>query len=233
MALVELQGPFDEDKQHPMGPRQLERSRRACGLWRSGLKPHQIMHGVVRKRKRNVLRSLPCTSAPATTKLQRLPASARHRPALGPSGNLAGTAWWRTVQYLDEGLLQNRVASGGFWCPVHLCQGWRALIERRSAMPGAGGGAIRAKNECAGDPGIIAPALNEASQAGVQHDLLIRALWFAAARGAVSSDTSGVQSYHRPLSLEHSRLFLLFANNGEPEIFFRSADWMPANLDRA
>ena len=31
--------------------------------------------------------------------------------------------------------------------------------------------------------------------------------------------------------LEHSRLFW-YANGGQPEMFFGSADWMPRNLDR-
>jgi polyphosphate kinase len=79
------------------------------------------------------------------------------------------------------------------------------------------------------DPGII-EALYEASQAGVDIDLIIRGVC------CLRPGVPGVSDRIRVISiigrfLEHSRLFY-FANGGDNEYFIGSADWMPRNLDR-
>ena len=78
------------------------------------------------------------------------------------------------------------------------------------------------------DP-IMVQKLYEASQAGVDIDLLVRG------NCSLMTDISGVSDHIRIRGiidryLEHARIFI-FANGGEEKIFIGSADWMPRNLD--
>ena len=70
--------------------------------------------------------------------------------------------------------------------------------------------------------------LYEASRAGVQVDLLIRSICSLAPGVAGQSENIKV---HRIVDryLEHARVFV-FYNNGEPDYFMGSADWMNRNL---
>jgi polyphosphate kinase len=79
------------------------------------------------------------------------------------------------------------------------------------------------------DPDLI-EALYQASQAGVEIDLIIRGIC------CLRPGVSGVSDRIRVISivgrfLEHSRVFY-FANSGDEEYYFGSADWMPRNFDR-
>ena len=79
------------------------------------------------------------------------------------------------------------------------------------------------------DKEIIA-ALYEASAAGVKIDLIIRGIC------CLRTGIPGISEQIRVRSivgnfLEHSRIFY-FYNDGQPEFYMGSADWMPRNLDR-
>jgi polyphosphate kinase len=90
-------------------------------------------------------------------------------------------------------------------------------------------GRIIAKMNALIDPDII-KVLYEASQAGVQIDLIIRGMC------CLRPSIPGVSENIRVISivgryLEHARIFY-FHNAGQEEIYIGSADWMQRNLDR-
>ena len=102
------------------------------------------------------------------------------------------------------------------------------LIRRETEHAKAGKpAAIVAKMNAMLDRGCV-EALYEASQAGVEVDLIIRGMC------SLRPGVPGLSEHIRVRSivgrfLEHSRIFS-FANGGEPEVYCGSADWMPRNL---
>jgi polyphosphate kinase len=79
------------------------------------------------------------------------------------------------------------------------------------------------------DPDVIR-ALYEAAQAGVKIDLIVRGVCVLRPGVKGVSDNISVRSIVGRL-LEHSRVFY-FHNDGEPQVFLSSADWMERNLYR-
>jgi polyphosphate kinase len=114
--------------------------------------------------------------------------------------------------------------------PANLRERVLELIGRETAHARAGnGGRIIAKMNALVDAQIIG-ALYEASQAGVEIDLIIRGIC------CLRPGMPGLSEHIRVRSiigrfLEHSRV-LAFGNAGQPEYYIGSADWMPRNLDR-
>jgi len=114
--------------------------------------------------------------------------------------------------------------------PVNMRDRMTSLIRReiehcKTGKPGR----IVAKMNSLVDPRMIA-ALYEASQAGVEIDLIIRGMC------CLRPGLEGVSDTIRVISiigryLEHSRIFH-FHNDGADEIYIGSADWMTRNLDR-
>jgi polyphosphate kinase len=114
--------------------------------------------------------------------------------------------------------------------PVNMRDRMIALIGREAEHCRKGkSGRIVAKMNALVDPQII-ETLYEASQAGVQIDLIVRGIC------CLRPGVKGVSENIRVISiigrfLEHSRIFY-FQNDGEEEVYIGSADWMTRNLSR-
>jgi polyphosphate kinase len=114
--------------------------------------------------------------------------------------------------------------------PVNLRDRMIAMIHREIEHCQKGGtGRIVAKMNALVDPPVIR-SLYEASQAGVEIDLIIRGI--CCLRPGVKDISENI----RIISiigrfLEHSRIFY-FHNGGQEEVYIGSADWMTRNLSR-
>jgi polyphosphate kinase len=112
--------------------------------------------------------------------------------------------------------------------PLTMAESFLRLIRRETEHARAGRPAhIVAKMNALLEPSVI-EALYDASNAGVEVDLIVRGLCI------LRPGVHGLSSRIRVRSivgrfLEHSRIFH-FANGGDDEIYLGSADWMPRNL---
>jgi polyphosphate kinase len=114
--------------------------------------------------------------------------------------------------------------------PINLRDRMKQMIERETENARAGKRArIVAKLNRLADAEIV-NKLYEASQAGVEIDLIIRGICTLRPGVPGLSDNIRVRSIVGRL-LEHSRVYH-FENGGDPEVYVGSSDWMPRNLDR-
>ena len=114
--------------------------------------------------------------------------------------------------------------------PRNMRQRFTAMVDREAENARAGKPArIIAKMNALVDSDII-QHLYDASQAGVDIDLIVRGICCLRPGIPKISDRIKVTSIVGRF-LEHSRIYY-FANNGDEEIYFGSADWMPRNFDR-
>ncbi|MGB0083306.1 MAG: polyphosphate kinase 1, partial [Terracidiphilus sp.] len=112
--------------------------------------------------------------------------------------------------------------------PLTMAESFLRLIRREQEHAQAGRPAhIVAKMNALLEPSII-QALYQASQSGVEIDLIIRGLSILRPGVKGLSERIRVRSIVGRF-LEHSRIFH-FANGGDAEIYLGSADWMPRNL---
>ena len=114
--------------------------------------------------------------------------------------------------------------------PFTLHAGLLARIAREARLARAGkGGHVIAKMNALNEAGVIR-ALYEASQAGARIDLVVRGACCLRPGVPGLSDNIRVRSVVGRF-LEHSRVYW-FGNDGNPETFCSSADWMERNLLR-
>lgn len=114
--------------------------------------------------------------------------------------------------------------------PLWLKDKFISLIDREKNNARKGKKAqIIAKLNSICDKDII-EALYEASSAGFSIDLIVRGICCLKVGISGVSDNIRVRSIVGTF-LEHSRIFY-FYNDGKPEYYLGSADWMPRNLER-
>ena len=224
MALVELKARFDEDN-NIQWARQLERSGVHVVYGVLGLKTHTKIVLVVRREQDQVRSYVHIGTGNYNSKTSNLYTDLgllSSRPELGQ--DLAELFNYLTGFSRQQSFRKLLVA------PVTLRKGMKALIRREIDHAEEGRpGLIRAKMNSLVDPEIIS-LLYRASQTGITVDLIIRGMCSLIPGKKGLSDNIRVISIIGQF-LEHSRIFW-FSNDGTPEVYIGSADWMTRNLDR-
>ncbi len=223
-ALVELKARFDEENNINWA-RELEKSGVHVVYGLVGLKTHTKVVLVVRQEKDCIRRYVHIGTGnynPKTAKLYTDLGLLSCREDLG--ADLTDLFNYLTGYSKQKSYRKLLVA------PLTLRDRMVALVQREIEHCKNGNpGRIIAKMNSLVDPQMI-KILYEASQVGVQIDLVIRGMC------CLLPGIKGVSENIRVISiigryLEHSRIFY-FHNNGQEEVFIGSADWMRRNLDR-
>lgn len=224
VVLVELKARFDEEN-NILWARKLEKSGVHVVYGLMGLKTHTKVVLVVRRETDQIRRYVHIGTGnynPKTAKLYTDLGLLSSRPELG--ADLTDLFNYLTGYSRQNSYRKLLIA------PVSLRDRMMKLIHREiEHCLNGGNGRIIAKMNSLVDPKIIA-TLYEASQAGVQIDLIVRGICCLRPQLKNISENIHVISIVGRY-LEHSRIFY-FQNEGEEEIFIGSADWMPRNLDR-
>ena len=224
VALVELKARFDEEN-NILWARKLEKSGVHVVYGVTGLKTHTKITLVVRQEKEKIRRYVHIGTGnynPKTAKIYTDLSLLSCREDLG--ADLTDLFNFLTGYSRQKSYRQLLVA------PVSLRGRMVEMINREAENCRQGKtGRIVAKMNSLVDQQVI-QALYEASQAGVEIDLIIRGIC------CLRPGLPGISEKIRVISiigrfLEHSRIFY-FHNNGEEEIFIGSADWMTRNLSR-
>ena len=223
-ALVELKARFDEES-NIVWARELERAGVHVVYGVVGLKTHCKAALVVRREAEGIRRYVHLstgnynpTTARVYTDLALFTASREFGEDVSEMFNLL------------TGYSQRRRWRKLVVAPADLLARVTELIQRERANAAAGRPArIIVKMNALVEPSVV-DALYQAAQAGVQIDLVIRGICCLRAGLPGVSENVRVTSIVDKF-LEHSRVFY-FENDGKPEVFLTSADWMPRNFFR-
>ncbi len=223
-VLVELKARFDEENNITWA-RKLEKAGCHVIYGLVGLKTHSKITLVVRREEDGIRRYVHLGTGnynDSTAKLYTDMGMFTCKRAYGEDA----TAVFNMLSGYSEPLVWNKLALAPIW----LRGKFISLIERERDNAREGKPAkIIAKMNSLCDAGII-EALYDASTAGVQIDLIIRGICCLKQGVKGMSENIRVRSIVGTF-LEHSRIFY-FENDGTPDIFMGSADWMPRNLDK-
>lgn len=223
-VLVELKARFDEENNINWA-KMLEKAGCHVIYGLRGLKTHSKITLVVRKEKNCIRRYVHLGTGnynDATAKLYTDMGILTCDEKIGEDA----TAVFNMLSGYSEPEVWNKLAIAPLW----LRDKFAALIKRETANAKAGRRAfIKAKMNSLCDKKIIM-LLYEASQAGVEIELIVRGICCLRAGVPGLSENIRVRSIVGTF-LEHSRIFY-FHNNGKEEIYMGSADWMPRNLDK-
>ncbi len=223
-VLVELKARFDEEHNIAWA-KKLEKSGCHVIYGLVGLKTHSKIALVVRREEEGIRRYVHLGTGnynDSTAKLYTDCGIFTCSEAIGEDA----TAVFNMLSGYSEPLSWNRLVVAPIW----LRKKFLKLIGRETKHAKEGKEAkIIAKMNSLCDKDIIA-ALYEASAAGVQIDLVVRGICCLRVGIPGVSENIRVRSIVGNF-LEHSRIFY-FYNDGQPEIYMGSADWMPRNLDR-
>lgn len=223
-VLVELKARFDEEN-NIVWARKLEKAGCHVIYGLVGLKTHSKITLVVRREEDGIRRYVHLGTGnynDSTAKLYTDMGMFTCKRLYGEDA----TAVFNMLSGYSEPLAWNKLSLAPIW----LRNKFISLIERerdnaRNGKPAK----IIAKMNSLCDAGII-EALYEASGAGVEIDLIVRGICCLKQGVKGMSETIRVRSIVGTF-LEHSRIFY-FENDGSPEIYMGSADWMPRNLDK-
>ena len=223
-ALVELKARYDEEN-NIVWARELEQAGVHVVYGIVGLKTHCKAALVVRRERGGLQRYVHLSTGnynPTTARVYTDLALFTADPAFGQDVS--------EMFNLLTGYSQTRRWRKLIVAPVELRERVIALIDReRRHAEGGRPARIIVKMNALVEVSVI-DALYRASQAGVEIDLVIRGIC------CLRAGLPGVSERIRVISivdrfLEHSRLFY-FSNDGNPEVFLASADWMPRNFVR-
>ena len=224
VVLIELQARFDEANNITFA-RTLENFGVHVAYGLAGLKTHTKTALVVRKEGDGIRRYAHIGSGNYNSKTARLYSDIglfTCSPSLGADLSDLFNAL--------TGFSRQRLYRKLIMAPGNMRARFIEMIARETKHASEGrGGRIIAKMNALVDQDLI-EALYQASQAGVEIDLIVRGIC------CLRPGVSGVSDRIRVISivgrfLEHSRAFY-FANAGQEEYYFGSADWMPRNFDR-
>ena len=190
-----------------------------------GLKTHSKITLVVRREEEGIRRYVHLGTGnynDSTAKLYTDCGLLTCDPLIGEDA----TAVFNMLSGYSEPLGWNKLSLAPLWLRGRFLR----LIQRetRNAREGIPARIVAKMNSLC-DREIIA-SLYEASNAGVKIQLIVRGICCLRAGIPGLSENITVCSIVGNF-LEHSRIFY-FENDGEPQIFMGSADWMPRNLDR-
>ncbi len=223
-VLVELKARFDEEN-NIVWAKKLEQAGCHVIYGIVGLKTHSKIALVVRREDEGIRRYVHLGTGnynDSTAKLYTDCGVLTCSEAVGEDA----TAVFNMLSGYSEPLSWNSLAIAPIW----LRKKFLKLVHRETKNAREGKQAyIRAKMNSLCDQEMI-EALYEASSAGVKIQLLIRGICCLRAGIKGVSENIHVHSIVGNF-LEHSRIFD-FCNDGQPEVFMGSADWMPRNLDR-
>ena len=223
-VLVELKARFDEEN-NIIWARKLEKAGCHVIYGLVGLKTHSKITLVVRKEEDGIKRYVHLGTGnynDATAKLYTDMGLLTCNRQIGEDA----TAVFNMISGYSEPPSWNRLAIAPLW----LRDKFMHLIKRETKNAKEGKKAfIVAKMNSLCDAKII-NALYEASQAGVQIDLIIRGICCLRVGVEGVSENIRVRSIVGRF-LEHSRIFY-FHYDGDEEVYMGSADWMPRNLDK-
>lgn len=224
VALVELKARFDEEN-NILWARKLEKSGVHVVYGVTGLKTHTKITLVVRQEKETIRRYVHIGTGnynPKTAKIYTDLSLLSCREDIG--ADLTDLFNFLTGYSRQKSYRKLLVA------PVSLRGRMIKMINREAENCRQGKtGRIVAKMNSLVDQQVI-QTLYEASQAGVEIDLIIRGIC------CLRPGLPGISDKIRVVSiigrfLEHSRIFY-FHNHGKEEIYIGSADWMTRNLSR-
>lgn len=223
-VLVELKARFDEEN-NIVWARKLEHAGCHVIYGLVGLKTHSKITLVVRKEDDGIRRYVHLGTGnynDATAKLYTDIGLFTCRESFGEDA----TAVFNMLSGYSEPEVWNKLSLAPLWLKDKFLE----LIDREKKFAKKGKTAhIIAKLNSLCDQDII-KALYEASIAGVKIELIVRGICCLKVGIPGVSDNITVRSIIGNF-LEHSRIFY-FENNGMPEVYCGSADWMPRNLER-
>ena len=223
-VLVELKARFDEEN-NIVWARKLEKAGCHVIYGLVGLKTHSKITLVVRKEEDGIRRYVHLGTGNYNDSTAKLYTDMGMFTCRQPYGEDA-TAVFNMLSGYSEPLGWNKLSLAPLW----LRDKFLSLIEREQMNATLGKPAkIVAKMNSLCDAGII-NSLYDASAAGVDIHLIVRGICCLRAEVPGLSENIHVRSIVGTF-LEHSRIFY-FENNGNPEIYMGSADWMPRNLDK-